>query len=164
MKEITIQQFNENPFTLIGEKWMLISAEKQGKVNTMTASWGGLGHLWNKNVVFIFIRPQRYTKEFVDANEFFTCSFFDGHKKELGYLGRISGKDEDKIAQVDFHLANAEPPVFEEAKMTLVCRKLYAQELKEENFVDHSLMEKCYPLKDYHTVYVGEIEKILINE
>ena len=81
------------PFEKIGSQWMLISAEKDGKVNTMTASWGGVGVLWGKNVVTVYIRPQRYTKEFVDANDTFTLSFFDGnYMKELGYLGKVSGR------------------------------------------------------------------------
>lgn len=89
------------PFEKIGSEWMLISAAKDGKANTMTASWGGIGVLWGKNVATVYIRPQRHTKEFVDAGDTFTISFFGGeHMKELGYLGKVSGKDvPDKIEQ-----------------------------------------------------------------
>ena len=76
-----------NPFEKIGSQWMLITAEKDGKVNTMTASWGGVGVLWGKDVATVYIRPQRYTKEFVDAADTFRLTFFDGEcKKEMGYL------------------------------------------------------------------------------
>ena len=100
--EICAKDFENSVFHTIAKEWMLITAEKQmdGKpvANTMTASWGGLGHLWNKNVAFAFIRPQRYTKEFVDQSEYFSLCFFGGEKmKELGYLGTVSGRDEDKI-------------------------------------------------------------------
>ena len=66
-----IANFTFNPFTKIGKEWMLISAcdekREDKKINTMTASWGGVGVLWNKNVFFCFVRPQRFTKEFIDA-------------------------------------------------------------------------------------------------
>ena len=75
--KISPEALGSDPFTKIGKDWMLISALKDGVVNTMTASWGGMGILWNKKVVFAFIRPQRYTKEFVDANDTFTLTFFD---------------------------------------------------------------------------------------
>ena len=82
--EKKIEDFSSNAFTMIGKEWMLISAEKDGKVNTMTASWGGLGILWNEPVAYIFIRPQRYTKEFVDANEKLTLSVLDdSFRKQL---------------------------------------------------------------------------------
>ena len=69
MKEISYKDLNENTFDMIGKDWLLLTAEKDGKVNTMTASWGGVGILWNKKVAYIFVRPQRYTKEFIDSNE-----------------------------------------------------------------------------------------------
>lgn len=66
----------------------------------MTASWGGVGVLWNKNVATVYIRPQRYTKEFVDGNEKFTLTFFsEQYRNALTYLGRVSGKDGDKIKE-----------------------------------------------------------------
>lgn len=74
----------------------------------MTASWGQLGHLWGKNVMTVYIRPQRYTKEFVDAGDYFTVTLFDGYKKELGVLGSKSGRDGDKIAEVSFDIEEVE--------------------------------------------------------
>ena len=88
----------KTPFEMIGKDWMLITAQKDGKVNTMTASWGGMGVIWNKNVAFVFIRPSRYTKEFVDNTDSFSLSFFgEEYKDKLTYLGRTSGRDENKI-------------------------------------------------------------------
>ena len=81
-KEIPLTDLQFNPFTKIGSEWMLITAGNEKKFNTMTASWGGMGVLWGKNVVTTYIRPQRYTKEFVDANDTFTLSFYGPQYKE----------------------------------------------------------------------------------
>ncbi len=155
---------NENVFSLIGDRWMLVAAtDKNGKTNAMTASWGGMGVLWGKKVAFVFIRPQRYTKRFVDEADNFTLSFFDdSYKKMLGYMGKVSGRDEDKIAKSGLTLTVENgAPVFKETTMTLVCRKMYRQTLKEENFIDKSNIRKWYPEKDYHDIYVAEIVKEL---
>lgn len=150
----------ESVFSLIGDRWMLVAAtDKSGKTNAMTASWGGMGVLWGKKVAFVFIRPQRYTKRFVDEAAKFTLSFFDdSYKKMLGYMGKVSGKDEDKMAKSGLTVTDKDgAPVFKEASLTLVCRKMYRDTLKEENFIDKSNIEKWYPQKDYHDVYVAEI-------
>lgn len=150
----------ESVFSLIGDRWMLVAAtDKSGKTNAMTASWGGMGVLWGKKVAFVFIRPQRYTKRFVDEADKFTLSFFDdSYKKMLGYMGKVSGKDEDKMAKSGLTVTDKDgAPVFKEASLTLVCRKIYRDTLKEENFIDKSNIEKWYPQKDYHDVYVAEI-------
>ena len=150
----------ESVFSLIGDRWMLVAAtDKSGKTNAMTASWGGMGVLWGKKVAFVFIRPQRYTKRFVDEADKFTLSFFDdSYKKMLGYMGKVSGKDEDKMAKSGLAVTDRNgAPVFKEASLTLVCRKMYRDTLKEENFIDKRNIEQCYPQKDYHDVYVAEI-------
>ncbi|HHY26579.1 MAG TPA: flavin reductase family protein [Desulfitobacterium dehalogenans] len=165
-KEITPEQFVHSPFHILDKEWMLITAGKDEKTNTMTASWGGFGVLWNKNVAYIFIRPTRYTKEFVDHSDSLSLSFFDpSYKKQLGYLGRVSGRDVDKIKESGLTVIKTDDgtPYFEEAKMTLFCKKLYAQELKPECFIVDGLDEKNYPLKDYHTMYVVEIERFLVE-
>lgn len=163
MKEIKHEDFQENAFEMIGKDWLLITAEKDGKVNTMTASWGGVGVLWNKKVAYIFIRPQRYTKEFVDFSDILSvCVLPNSYRKELAYLGNVSGKDEDKISNANLKVQKYENvPYFDEARLTLLCRKLYAQDLKEECFIEKDIIDKWYPEKDYHTMYVVEIEKIL---
>lgn len=154
-----VKELDMNPFKMIGDDWMVVAAEKDGKVNAMTASWGGAGVLWGKNVVTVYIRPQRYTKEFVDTNDTFTLSFFGGeYKKELGYLGKVSGRDEDKIKSVDFHTEMIEgAPAFGESRLVLVCRKMYEDSIKPELFKDSEIDTKWYPEKDYHTMYIAEI-------
>jgi len=164
--EVKPEEFNESPFKLIGTDWMLITAENGGKVNTMTASWGGFGVMWNKNVAYIVIRPQRYTKEFVDNSETFSLTFFDDEKRTmLSYLGTASGRDEDKVKKSNLTVIHTDNvPYFEESTKVVLCKKLFAQEYTSESFIDQSIKEKNYPNSDYHTLYIAEVTKILIKE
>ncbi len=166
IKEIRPKDLNESAFQLIGNDWMLITAEKEGKVNTMTASWGSFGIMWGKNVVSIVLRPQRFTKEFIDASSTFSLTFFDNSfRKDLNYLGTVSGRDEDKLSKTNLTVSYLEDtPYFEEAKLTIICKKLYAQNLEPECFIEKELDKKWYPQKDYHTLYIAEVEKIFIKE
>lgn len=163
MKQISIDELNENAFKMIGSDWLLLTAKKGDKVNTMTASWGGVGIMWNKPVAYIFVRPQRYTKEFIDASDSLSISVLpNSFKKTLSYLGTVSGRDEDKIAKSGLTVKDCDNvPYFEEARLAFICKKLYAQSLEKECFIDQSLIEKCYAANDYHVMYVVEIEKIL---
>ena len=164
-KTIQPEALDANVFSTIGKDWMLITAEIDGKANTMTASWGGLGVLWNKNVAYIFIRPQRYTKEFVDsASHLSLCVLEDGFRKELGYLGTVSGRDEPKIEKAGLTVRHEDGvPYFDQSKMVLVCRKLFVQQLDPKCFVDMTIEPKVYPDKDYHFMYVCEVEKVLVR-
>ena len=161
--EIKPEDFAVSPFRMIGKEWMLIAAEKEGHCNAMTASWGGLGVMWGKNAVFAVIRPQRFTKEFVDASGTFSLNFFaPEHHSKLEYMGSVSGRDEDKIAHTGLTVAHdAGAPYFGEARAVILCRKLFAQPYLPESFLDRTVEKTWYPDKDYHTLYVGEVTKIL---
>jgi flavin reductase (DIM6/NTAB) family NADH-FMN oxidoreductase RutF len=165
-KEIELTDWKENPFTLIGQDWMLITAEHGGKLNTMTAAWGGLGVMWGKNVAFVVIRPTRYTWEFVEGAQGFSLTFFDHHYKEqLSYLGSVSGRKENKIANAGLTTIFDEGlPYFQETSLALFCRKLYRQDYHPHGFIDSHIDEKWYPEKDYHTMYIAEIYKALVSE
>ncbi len=166
MKEISVEDVQLNPMTKIGREWMLITAgtERDG-YNTMTAAWGQLGALWGDSLptATVFIRPQRYTKQFVDREELYTLSFFpQNYHEALGYLGSHSGRDEDKVAKVGLTPVFGEGCTwFAEADLVFICRKLYRAPLKEEYFIDRSLVEQSYPERDFHDMYVGEILKVL---
>lgn len=161
--EMTPLEFQGNPFELIGKNWGLLSAEKEGKVNTMTISWGFMGVMWGKNVVTVGVRPQRFTKEFVDAADTFSISFLDEtYREQLAYLGKVSGRDEDKITKAGLHVVHkAQTPYFEEAFLAITARKLYAQPLQPTFFVDKTQDSAWYPEHDYHTMYIAEVEHIL---
>lgn len=164
--EIKPEELNKSAFQLIGNDWMLITAENGSKVNTMTASWGGFGVMWNKNVTYIVLRPQRYTKEFIDSSDTYSLCFFDNnYKKQLAYLGSVSGRDEDKISKTDLTVTHCEnTPYFEEADVVIICKKLFAQKFTPESFIEKNLIDKNYPDKDFHTLYISEVEKILIKK
>ena len=163
-QEIAAEAFAESPFKVIGKEWMLVAAEADGKANAMTVSWGGMGVLWGKNVAFIFIRPTRYTKEFIDRADKLTLSVFtEEHRKMMRYFGTVSGRDEDKLAKSGLTVRHENGyTTFAEARVTMECRKLYAQALQSDCFLDKSCDEKWYD-DDYHTMYVVGIEKIRVE-
>ena len=161
--EIKPEELNKSAFQMIGNDWMLITAESNNKVNSMTASWGGLGVMWNKNVTFSVLRPQRYTKEFIDNSDTFSICFFNKqYKKQLSYLGSVSGRDEDKMSKTSLTLNHYDNiPYFEEAEIIIICKKLFAQEFQPESFIEKELIEKNYPANDFHTMYISEVLKVL---
>ncbi|MBQ7828036.1 MAG: flavin reductase family protein [Clostridia bacterium] len=155
----------ENLISMIGDRWMLVTAEKDGKANTMTASWGGAGVMWNKPSAFVFIRPQRYTFEFIEESDTLTLSFFhEKYRDALKLCGSVSGRDRDKIAEAGLTLTHRNGmPCFEEAEITLFCRKRYAQLLNEESVCDPSVKNN-YAAGDYHKMYICEIVVAEVRE
>ena len=151
-----------NPFAAIGEQWMLITAGTPERCNTMTASWGGLGVLWGVPMAIAYIRPQRYTKEFVDANEYFTLSFFSEQwRSQLSLCGSKSGRDVDKAKECGVTVCSGEcgAPYFEQAELVLVCRKRMVIPM-DATAMPEDVKEKWYH-GDYHDMYWGEIVEAL---
>ncbi len=175
-KNIPLEELQLNPMEMIGVEWWLITAGSEtGGYNTMTASWGHLGAVWERPggkahkglpTAVVYLRPSRYTKEFMDRESLFTLSVLpDGYKKQLAYLGAHSGRDGDKIAAVGLTPAfSDETTYFEQAKLVFICRKLYHSPLLEEGFVDRGIVENNFPNGDLHEMYVGEIIKVLVRE
>jgi Conserved protein/domain typically associated with flavoprotein oxygenases, DIM6/NTAB family len=164
--EIKPNELTKNPFEMIGKEWMLVTAKKNGVCNTMTASWGGFGVMWSKPVAYIVIRPHRFTKEFIDASNTLSLTFFDErYRKELAYLGKVSGRDEDKIANAEFSIDyDGETPYFKEANTVLICKKLFNQPFEASNFTEKDIIPTMYPDNDFHTLYIVEIEKLLVRK
>lgn len=164
--KIDPEKFILSPFKRIGKDWFLISAQRAQKVNSMTAAWGAMGVMWGKNVMFTVIRPQRYTKEFVDScDNFSVCFFPDKYKKTLSYFGKVSGREEDKIKKSGLALNNtASVPFFEQADTVIICRKLYRQSFDPACFLDKEPEIANYPLKDYHDLYISEIQDIFVRK
>lgn len=156
----------EDVFQLIGTEWMLITSGDSSHFNTMTASWGGLGWLWNRPVAFLFVRPERYTHEFLERNERLTLSFFpESQRKALQVCGSKSGRDCDKVKEAGLTpvLLESGTVSFAEARLTLDCRKLFKSDMKQADFLDKEILEKWYndkPGGGFHTVYVVEIENV----
>lgn len=166
LKQIKLNELSLNPFTMIGDEWMLISAGDEQKYNMMTAAWGGLGVMWGKSVAAVVIRPTRYTLDFVKAKDHFALNFFDSSfKPVLSYCGSHSGRDVDKEKGTGLTpVFTAQAPYFAQAKLVMVCRKLYQQKLDPGCFLDGSLDAKWYPEKDYHECFVGEIAGVWKSE
>ena len=157
------KQITKNPFAMIGDQWMLITAGDAERCNTMTASWGGVGVLWQAPVATCYVRPQRYTKQFMDEQEYFTLTFFpEQYRKQLQLCGTKSGRDMDKVKECGFTVKTAAcgAPYFEEAELVIVCRKRYVQDF-DPDAIPEDVKEKQYPNKDYHTMYIGEIVEVL---
>ena len=164
-KEINAKDLCNNPFKLIGDDWMLITAGDEKKYNTMTASWGGFGVLWNKNVAFSFVRPQRYTFEFLEEGDYYTLTFYpEEYKNALITCGKKSGRDCDKVKEVGITPVFSEKaPYFKEANIVLVCHKMHEQFIDPDCFIDSSI-QNSYPDNDYHKIFIGEIVKVLVKE
>lgn len=160
MKKIDPVNINENVIRLIGTDWMLVTAGNYAKFNMMTASWGTMGFLWNRPVVMIFVRPQRYTYGFTEQNDYFTLCFFEErYRKALNVCGTFSGRDVDKveICGLTPYITDVNVPAFKEARLVLECKKLYSDFLEEKFFKDREMVEELYPKKDFHKLYVAEI-------
>lgn len=163
-KQVLIKDFAERPFSLIADEWMLVTAGNAQKYNMMTASWGGLGEMWGKPVAVAVIRPQRYTKEFMDQSDWFTLSFYGDDKSIHKICGSKSGRNTDKTKETGLTPVFADQTVyFEQARLVLICKKLYVQKMDPAGIVD-PLVEKWYPDRDYHYMYVGEVQSILEKE
>jgi flavin reductase (DIM6/NTAB) family NADH-FMN oxidoreductase RutF len=172
MRKIDPQDIGGNAFDRIGKQWFLLTAGETGQggeavsretFNTMTGAWGGFGVMWNLPVAFAVVRPQRHTFGFMEKAERYTLSFFpEEYRQALALCGKRSGRDTDKPAETGLRPAEPEPGVwtFEQAEITVVCRKLYADFLKENAFLDVDLPSQWYPEKDYHKLYVGSIEAV----
>jgi flavin reductase (DIM6/NTAB) family NADH-FMN oxidoreductase RutF len=176
--EKNIRELPGSPVKRIGDDWALLTAgdtaKSAGHWNTMTVSWGGLGELWGQDVAFAFIRPQRYTREFVEAGSLFTLSFFDRSRRQaLAFCGDKSGRDFDKAAETglspvvfDRSLLNGRAQgaiSFAEASEIIVCRKLYTHVFDPAKFLDPAIQKGCYPENDYHTMYIAEVVGLLVK-
>lgn len=161
MKEINIREIEKSPVELIADGWGLVTAGNGDKFNTMTVSWGAVGEIWGKDAAFVFIRPQRYTFEFIEKEDIFTLSFYGSEYKDaLRICGSKSGRDIDKAAECGLTPVCVDGGItFEQAEYTIVCRKMASQFFDPAGFADASI-ENNYANKDYHKMYIGEILRV----
>ena len=162
-KKIKPQEIKGNPFEMIGKQWMLITGGNGDGFNSMTASWGALGVLWEKPVTHCFVRPTRHTYNFMESSEYYTLSFYDEkYRDKLTYFGTVSGRDEDKVkgSGLTPKVLDCGAVCYEEASLVIVCRKIYDYDFDPAKFLDPTT-EKNYPNKDYHRAYIGEVVEVL---
>lgn len=169
MKEIKATELTDNLFQTIGKEWMLVTAGTPEKFNTMTASWGGAGWLWNKPVAFVFVRPERYTYEFIEQQDTLTLSFLgEAHKDIHKVCGFQSGRSVDKVALTGLkpYVTEEGNITFEQARLVFECRKLYADMIQPELFQDKELIDRWYGEGhgNFHKMYVVEITRVWVRE
>ena len=157
MNKLMIDAFDE-----FGNQWALVTAGSPADHNSMTVSWGGVGCLWGKQVVTVYIRPNRHTYGYFEANEYFTVSFYPGDcKAALGIMGSKSGRDCDKDAESGLTpVPCGESVTYSQARRTLLCRKLYHQDMDPDRFPE-DVKERYYGTDPAHRMYIGEIIEIL---
>lgn len=163
---LDIKDIDINPFNMIASDWFALTAEAEGKVNSMTAGWGGFGVMWGKNVAFIVVRDSRYTREIIDKADTFSMTFFDMKNKQnrviLKYLGGVSGRDEDKIKNASLTIDYSDgTPYIDEGNIVYICKKLSKTPINADSLIDMGIDEKWYADKDYHSLYIGEITGML---
>ena len=162
MTTIPFNELKTNAAELIGKQWMLISAGTPEDFNCMTASWGGLGFLWGRPVAFVFVRPNRHTRGYIDSTPTLTLSFMpEAYRQDLVYCGRHSGRDVDKMAATQ--LSPVPTPeggvAMADADVVLHCRKMFRTTLQEADFLDWSEVSPAWYAEDnpLHVLYICEI-------
>ncbi len=159
---VTEMKFEVDSFGIYDKDWALLTAGEEGNYNTMTISWGGLGTLWGMPVATVYVKPVRYTHQFMEENDYFTISFYPEEcRQALGVLGTLSGRDGDKVARAGLTPRFLEQGVtFREARVTLLCRKVYRQDL-DVSRMPKGVVSAFYEKEAPHTMYIGEVVEIL---
>lgn len=158
---ITKEQIDGLALTM-AKDWALLAAGEKGHYNAMTIGWAFFGRLWNMPAAAVFVRESRYTLGFMEEYPYFTVSFYpQEYHKALVLMGHKSGRDMDKAAAAGLTPKFLENGVtFEQACLTVVCRKMYSQWLDMASF-PQDVVERCYPKGDNHKMFVAEPVAIL---
>ena len=155
-------KFETDIFSQFNDKWALLGAGTKENHNAMTISWGGMGTLWSKPVVTVYVRPSRHTYRFMNENEYFTVSFFpEEYRKALALMGSKSGRDMDKEAIAGLTAKGLDKSfTYEEAEITVLCRKMYSQDM-DINEMPEEVARQDYPTGDVHRMFIGEVVDII---
>jgi len=147
-------------------KGVLVTTQADGKVNTMTISWGTLGIQWGKPIFTVFVRQSRYTKTFLDKNPEFTINVPVGtcDKQILAVCGTESGRDVDKFQKLGLTQVPGETvsvPGIAQLPLTLECKVIYRQD-QDLSALRADLRTACYKPgtaneTDFHTAYYAEV-------
>ena len=155
-----MEKYLIDPFSKFNKDWALVTGGNHESFNSMTISWGSLGTLYGKDVITIYVRPDRYTHRFLEREDYFTVSFYDErYRKELAMFGTLSGQDVDKVEKSGFTPLFLENGItYKEAKETFVLKKIYMDQF------DIAKMDQktasCYKEDmPYHYIIIGEVVK-----
>lgn len=166
-REINFTDIKDNFTDLLKNRFALVTAGNGDNLNMMTVSWGACGELWGQDMITVYIRPQRYTEEFLNKEDYFTVSFYPESMKKTvhGVCGSKSGRDTDKVAETGLNpVFDEKAPYFKEAEIVVVCKKAAKAKFDPKDFIDETIDEKWYPQKDYHFIYYGAVQKVLISK
>ena len=164
-----IEDFTDNGFQWFRDAQLLCAGNKE-KSNAMTIGWGGIGTLWQRPAMTVYVAEQRYTKKFMDDSEYFTVMSFDVKdsrsaegrlqgKKVLNYMGTKSGRDGDKAQALGLHTAYTAngTPYYTEATMVIECKIMFAAPLDPQHFKS-DVPKKVYGNPaSVHSMYIGEV-------
>ena len=166
-RKIDIKDFNENPFTLFKKDAALMTVGTLADHNTMTVGWGTLGILWRNEIAIAYVKPTRYTFEYMDKTDTFVFAWFDDSEKSkdiLKFCGTKSGRDYDKDKECNLTPIEIDGGIgYEEARLLIVCEIIYEDQFKEEEMRDISYMS-IYPDNLLHHRYIGRIKGIYYKE
>ncbi|MEG2320172.1 MAG: flavin reductase, partial [Bacteroidales bacterium] len=164
-KNIAPDKIPGNIIKLLSEDWMLITAGNSTKFNTMTASWGGLGVLYNKPIAICFINPTRYTYQIMETGDTYTLTFYtETYREALNYCGSVSGRDTDKIkgsGLTPITTPNGSK-AFSQAWMIIECRKLVSQSISLDA-INSAVEKEKRGLQPMHKMYIGEILNVWVK-
>ena len=162
LTNIPIDRYVAHSYGLWEHSWLLLTSGDFAAhdFNCMTVSWGGLGQMWGRPIAMVVVRPQRYTRQFIEKYPTFTlCAFPRLYRPALNLLGSRSGRDGDKIAASGLIPAASTcvaAPGYDQAELILECRKIYWHDFDPAHFLEPEI-DKNYPTGDYHRMYFGEI-------
>lgn len=160
-KKINVREdFTENGFLWFHKAELLAAGDKNSS-NAMTIGWGGIGTLWGRTALTVYVAEKRYTKEFMDKAQYFTVmAFGEEHSNVLQYMGTKSGRDGDKAEALKLHTAYTEngTPYYTEAKLVIECKIMYAAPFDSKGFKSDvpQRMYANFPA-GVHTMYIGEV-------
>ena len=164
-KTVNPKEIKDNLIKCFADEWALVTAGNNDGYNMMTASWGFVGEMWGEDSACVVIRPGRYTMEFIEKSDYFTISFYGDNKEIHKICGSKSGRDINKTKECGLTPVKGEKYVyFKEARLVLIVKKQFVQQMNENSFIDKAVLPRYYPDKDYHNIIIGKIEKVLIAE
>lgn len=166
-KKITPNELKDNAFSLFGDDWMLLATGSRNEKNAMTISWGGLGVLWGRNVVTVYVSSSRYTYGLMEKNECFTVTAFpEEYREALNYMGTKSGRDEDKFKNsgLTAQYTPAGHPAFAQARLLIECRKIYSAPFDMNKIIPKDVQDMYNRhAMGIHTMYIGEILNVWVK-
>ena len=160
LHSVDIKNLAPEMFRIFGTQNALLTAGDREKCNTMTIGWCQVGVLWNLPVCTAYVRPERYTYEFTEANDYFTVSVLPSeYKKVMAVCGTKSGRDMDKITECGLTVCYGEgdAPFLDEAELVLVCKKIYVQDMDASCVLEDESILPFYKQGGWHRAYVGKI-------